>query len=572
MEAMMYINERVSIPNDKGHIIKKLIKGTTYVYYKLSRTYDPEKKYTVPKSTSIGKVCPDDSTRMFPNERFLLYYPEEIAQMSESRQQDNSRSSCLKSGAYLVLQKIIAEYHLGELLSEVLGEDSKLFLDLVIYSIITEGNVAQYYPDYAYDHPLKTEKMKIYSDSKVSRLLKSISKDQALQFLELWNKQQDHREKIYISYDSTNKECQAGDIEMVEFGHSKEGSTKSTFNYSVAYDKDNKLPLFYEAYAGSVVDISQLKCMVDKSKSYGYQRVGFILDRGYFSQSNLNYLDENKYDFCIMMKGKKKLVHRFVKQVKGTFEEDWNCRVHDFGVSGTTISDKLFPGDTKKRYFHIYYDEHKRTNEREKLEAKLREMMDYLEKQEGTIDYEFPKKYAKYFTPIYCQTKEGNRFMMVEPKADVINEEISYCGYFVLVTSEKMTAAEALKLYKSRDDSEKLFRGDKSYLGNNALRVYGPESASSKIFVEFIALIVRNRFYNLLKDQKKERGKKSNYMTVPAAIRELEKIEALKQSDGIYRLDHAVTATQKEILKAFDLTAVDMKQQIQEFHKSMSKA
>ena len=50
----MYINERVSIPNDKGHIIKKLIKGTTYVYYKLSRTYDPEKKYTVPKSTSIG--------------------------------------------------------------------------------------------------------------------------------------------------------------------------------------------------------------------------------------------------------------------------------------------------------------------------------------------------------------------------------------------------------------------------------------------------------------------------------------------------------------------------------------
>ena len=49
-------------------------------------------------------------------------------------------------------------------------------------------------------------------------------------------------------------------------------------------------------------------------------------------------------------------------------------------------------------------------------------------------------------------------------------------------------------------------------------------------------------------------------------------LEALKQSDGIYRLDHAVTATQKEILKAFDLTAVDMKQQIQEFHKSMSKA
>ncbi len=49
---------------------------------------------------------------------------------------------------------------------------------------------------------------------------------------------------------------------------------------------------------------------------------------------------------------------------------------------------------------------------------------------------------------------------------DVINEEIRLCGYFVIITSEKMTAAQALELYKSRDASEKLFRGDKSYLGN----------------------------------------------------------------------------------------------------------
>ena len=52
----------------------------------------------------------------------------------------------------------------------------------------------------------------------------------------------------------------------------------------------------------------------------------------------------------------------------------------------------------------------------------------------------------------------------------------------------------------------------------------------------------------------KRLGKKLNYMTVPAAIKELEKIEMTRQTDNIYRLDHAVTATQKKILKAFDLT------------------
>ena len=49
--------------------------------------------------------------------------------------------------------------------------------------------------------------------------------------------------------------------------------------------------------------------------------------------------------------------------------------------------------------------------------------------------------------------------------------------------------------YKSGDVSEKLFRGDKSYLGNRSLRVQSDEAASAKIFVEFVALIVRSRMY-----------------------------------------------------------------------------
>ena len=51
-------------------------------------------------------------------------------------------------------------------------------------------------------------------------------------------------------------------------------------------------------------------------------------------------------------------------------------------------------------------------------------------------------------------------------------------------------------------------------------------------------------------------------MTVPAAIKELEKIEMLKGADNEYRLDYAVTARQKEILKAFGLTASNVQKQV----------
>ena len=55
--------------------------------------------------------------------------------------------------------------------------------------------------------------------------------------------------------------------------------------------------------------------------------------------------------------------------------------------------------------------------------------------------------------------------------------------------------------------------------------------------------------------------KKQNYMTVPAALKELEKIELLKGGDNEYNLDYAITATQKAILNAFDMTSENVEKQ-----------
>lgn len=134
-----------------------------------------------------------------------------------------------------------------------------------------------------------------------------------------------------------------------------------------------------------------------------------------------------------------------------------------------------------------------------------------------------------------------------------------------------MTAKEAIELYKSRDSSEKLFRGDKSYLGNRSLRVQSDEAALAKIFVEFVALVIRSRIYTMLKDEEEKLEKRPNYMTVPAAIRELEKIEMIRQADGRYRLDHALTAVQKTILKAFQMDSNYIRKQSEELSRKLEE-
>lgn len=99
--------------------------------------------------------------------------------------------------------------------------------------------------------------MTIYSDSKVSRFLKSVSREQIIGFLNDWNKKRDHKQCIYISYDSTNKNCQAGDIDLIEYGKAKDEKGLPVFNLALAFDKTNRVPLFYEEYPGSITDVSQ---------------------------------------------------------------------------------------------------------------------------------------------------------------------------------------------------------------------------------------------------------------------------------------------------------------------------
>ena len=554
----MYADFRVEIPNEVGKITRKTIKGTTYIYYQTDRIYHSDKKYSQPKATTIGKMCEDDSSMMIPNDKYMIFFPE--AALPEAKAA-SSRSACLRIGTYMVIRKIIAEYGLDTMLKEVLGGEEDLFLDLATYSIIAENNAGQYYLDYAYNHPLFTEDMTIYSDSKVSSFINGIKKEQSVEFLNRWNESVTHKNRIYISYDSTNKNCQAGDIDLAEFGHAKDDKSKPIINYSVGYDRTNRIPLWYEAYPGSIVDISQLHSALQKVDGLGYKRIGFILDRGYFSKENIHEMDRMGYDFIIMMKGKKVLVSDLVMEVKGIFEEDRRCSIRDYKVSGTTVKRQLYPSDEKERYFHIYYSESKRITEREHLEAKINQLGELLREKQGTIGYECPRAICEYFDPVYHTKGDVKTFVSARERTDVINREIALCGYFVIITSEKMTAEEALEEYKSRDASEKLFRGDKSYLGNRSYRVHSTESVENKIFIEFVALIIRNKIYTSLKDQMRMNKKKDNYMTVPAAIKELEKIEMIRLSDGNYRLEHAVTSTQKEILKAFNLTGRNVQEQ-----------
>ncbi len=109
----MYLDFLVIVPSVQGKITTKEKGEAVYVNYEVGREYYPDRKYTIPKRVTIGKLSKADRKMMVPNQNFLTYFPETEL---PGEKFNSNRSSCLRIGAYIVIQKVFEEHKLQELL------------------------------------------------------------------------------------------------------------------------------------------------------------------------------------------------------------------------------------------------------------------------------------------------------------------------------------------------------------------------------------------------------------------------------------------------------------------------
>ena len=570
----------VELPHSDAPITVKKLKSGIYVYRETGRKYNKSTKHTVPERVCIGKACSydEDPSRkknkiivhtLYPNENYVTYYgaygfPECTTE----------RRSSLSVGAFIAIQHIVDEAKIIPILQESFANEKwcGLVLDFAAYEIICESNVAQQYPDYAYRHVLFTPHMEIYGDSVIGAFFQEVDEDHRQKFLNAWNQERRQGEgRIYIALDSANRHCRAGESEEVEYGNAEDRDHNTPIiSKGVAYDCNNREPLFYDSYPGSIVDIFMIKHMADKARDYSYHDIGFILDRGYFSRGILSYMDEHGYPFIITAKGNAKFLHHLVDKAMGRFERNRNLYIPRFNVYGMTIRDYLFSENTEDstRYIHVYFNEMEAARERLRLEQHLYLWEKQLEKCLGkSVSGNNLKSFGTYFALNFDET---HRLTSFEAKNDVIEDTKLYMGYSVIVTSEMMSAEKALHLYKSWDHSEELFMADESFWGNSCFRAQVQESMETQEWIGFIADIIRSRLYTKLFDAQEGTDTNLNLMTVPQAISELEKYEISKQLRGTYHIDHPMTANQKAIFNAFGMTDAQVTKAANELGKMLN--
>lgn len=548
MEAIMAIHpEIVPIPENNVH------KNGKYIYLVTSREYSPQRKCNNYTKVSIGK--PIDDKTMYPNDNYYKFFGQPEDNLQEP---DPDLSDSQKIGGCAVVRSLLESLNLYEKLELVFGEkDAQLIADLATYFCLSGSTVMQHFPAWAYEHP--TLSASAVSDSSLSRFLQhNVSDDDVYDFFRQWNKDRDTQETLYVNGDATNMNTEAEGVELAEMGYAKDDKTKPQVNIALAATHQDNMPLFYDLYSGSYNDMSEFHYMIRMASDFGYKNLGFILDRGYFTQEILDMIASLGYQLIIMLKDNNLCVRDLVREYGADLKDSYTEYIPDHAVYGTTHRRKLYKSGGSDYAVHLFYSGAKAEAERSHLVSVLQKYEKELKAgiETGDLRSAEAKKYARYFNLVLSK-KDSETVVGYDANTVNIKEAYAECGFFALATSEDLSAEEALSIYRERDAVEKLFETMKTGMDCKKFRVYSDDSLKTKVFIIFVATILRSQIHRGLKSV---RGNDRKNFTVPAALHELDKILAIRQEDGSFSRVRKLTAQQKKIVSAFDVSDKDLTQ------------
>ena len=497
-------------------------RGDNEYLYEVTPYYDSAKKQIRQKVKYLGKNVDGEPVRV--------------------RQTTGMPRQVLSYGEFQPLLQIAEELGMGKILGEMfLDKKARTVLLLAFNRILrplSMRNIESWH-EAAYLY-----KDLDVSSQRLSEFLDGLGDSDAP---DTFFKQMTRGRRNALIYDLTCLPSYSRLIDILEYGYKHEGPHAPQVKMSIVTDKDSGIPLMYDLYPGSIVDVTTLFNTIHRIKALGITGYILILDRGFFSKENLGLLYSEDVRFVMPGDLKLKDVKETISREHDTIKDPGFLRMyHDnvLFVKPVTITVENVP--VRAYYF---YDQEREKGDSKIFFKKLYRVVEELRNRRvKSHEYQhivqgIAGKYYKYLDVrrnIDCS-------LTVDVRKNAVSQRVNRMGRFILCYHGEMTWEECLRTYKERDQIEKRFHHLKNDLGAVPMHVQKESTMRGFLFVCFIALILRMR----LQKKIEETGLDKNYC-VEDLLLELEKIHLVRLENGEQLLTE-LTKRQKDIIKKMRL-------------------
>jgi len=520
--------------------------GITYAYESLSY-WDKDKRQSRARRKCIGRVDPE-TKEIIPTRKRVV--------AGDSCKQDKVH----KRGP-VPIENVSRSFYGATFLLDAIGENLGITADLkkcfpdiyrqilstAYYLIMEDKNPLSRFPKWAATH--KHPYGKNIPSQRSSELFASISEDARNRFFRLQGNRR--IEKEYWAYDTTSISSYSRCLRQVRYGMNKDHDPLPQINLAMLFGEESNLPFYYRKLAGNIPDVKTVKNLLADIDFLGYDKIKLVMDRGFYSEANINDLYHHHLKFLIAAKKSLRFVKAELDNVRDSIRTWANYnQKHDLYAYTTKIDwdysqERPYKGDMlkgkRRMYMHLYFNSERALEDEKNFNALLCRLQEELES--GTTHPEHDRLYAKYFDT----TNTPVRGTKVIAREDALAHARKNYGFFVLLSNEVREPIAALEIYRNKDLVEKAFGNLKERLSFNRMAVSSDQSLDGKLFVEFIALI----FLSYLK-KKMQDGNLFKKYTMHELLDEMDIIECFEHP-GYERRVGEVTKKQIELYEAMGI-------------------
>jgi len=506
--------------------LKNKKNGVTYVY-ESTGYWDKDKQQARNSRICIGKIDPItgefvSSKRLADAETPLPSKPGPVPSVECKR---------LFYGATYLFDAIGEKLGITDDLKSCFPESYKNVLSIAYYLVMEDRNPMSRFTKWArtHVHPYGKD----IPSQRSSELFGSIGEDAKQHFFLLQG--QRRLEKEFLAYDTTSISSYSNSLKQVKYGWNKEHDPLPQINLALLFGETSRLPVYYRKLPGNIADVKTIQNLLADIGFLNLDKVKLVMDRGFYSEENINALYQKHYKFLIAGKTSLKLVKKKLNEVRSTMVSRphysskyglyYDSYTMDWSYSETKKRTGEVIKDTKRMYLHLYYNDQKATDDKNSFNK----LLDRLEEEllTGNRKPEHEKLYAKYY-----EIKETPaRGVSLIPKQETIDAIEKNYGYFALISNGVKDPLVALDIYRSKDMIEKAFGNLKERLNMRRTSVSSEENLEGKLFVQFIALMYLSYINKAMSDNQLFK----NY-TMQELLDELDVIERFEQPGRRHRI------------------------------------
>ena len=523
-----YNKTLVDIPDDEGvHVKSAGVKGEKYVY-KHVRYFRNIQGKPRNQSKAIGKFDAD-SGKMFPNSNYFDLYNVDPT-LPDVDVWDYGYS-------YLVL-KACRDMRLFECLAGAFGEQRAMDIVVMASYVIREGGAMDgiddwlqrnYFPGYS----------RLLTSQSSSKVFAALTAGQYNDFFIGWIKTV--MSEGIVCYDVTSISSYAQQMPSIERGYNRDGEDLAQFNLGMFCDESSKTPLYYNRYNGSLTDKINLSYVLANAKAVGINRVKMVVDGGFWMEGCINSLHELCDSFVVGMPP-----HLIESQnIIAAHGDNIANYANELAVPHTyCIPVNIDIGNVPGKAL-LYFDHYSHVQLCNELSEKINRL-----KAELAAFKRYPKsklsRYELYFILTKHKNDSGFDYAVDIDKVETIRKRK---GFFLIFTTDMASTPEdTLYHYRAKDAAEKLFGQIKCDMDGNRIRTHNEQTTDGKVFVTFIACIIRSYLLEKLKQYLTD-----NSTSLKKTFSQLSNITIISSANtSKFRFAKALTKKQKQILKPFD--------------------